>query len=73
MRRPACVWVTVLGSLVLFDLWCARNGTEGDSLSEITRTSLRTHTRAGQTAFVFAWAALTSWLVPHICRSIKEA
>ncbi len=50
-----------------------RNGTEVDSLSEITRTSLRTHTRAGQTAFVFAWAALTSWLVPHICRSIKEA
>lgn len=66
-------WLTVGAGLVALDYWCAVNGTEGDSLSECTRAALRTHTRAGQVAFVTGWAVLSGWLVPHICRSIKEA
>lgn len=73
MRRPALVWVSTLGSLAIFDLWCARNDVEGDSLSEITRTALRTHTPLGQAVFIGAWAGLTAWLVPHICRAIQDA
>lgn len=70
MRRPTLVWGGVLGALGLLDYWCAKNATDGDSLSECTRAALRTHTRAGQVVFVAAWAALTAWLVPHICRRI---
>lgn len=73
MRRPACVWVGALGGLALFDLWCARNATDGDSLSECTRAALRTHTPAGRAAFVGCWAALTAWLIPHICRVVRDA
>lgn len=73
MRRPALVWGGALGALAVFDYWCAKNAVEGDSLSEVARAALRTHTRAGQVAFVLGWAALTAWLVPHICRTIKEA
>lgn len=72
MRRPSLVWGGALGALGLFDLWCAKNATVGDSLSECTRAALRTHTRAGQVAFIGGWAALTAWLVPHICRAIDN-
>lgn len=72
MRRPGLVWGGALGALAVFDLWCARNAVVGDSLSECTRSVLRTHTRAGQAAFVLGWAALTAWLVPHICRTIAD-
>lgn len=72
MQRPELVWGGTLGALVAFDLWCAKNDTEGDSLSECTRTLLRTHTRIGQALFIGGWAALTAWLVPHICRSIAD-
>lgn len=75
MRRPvaSAFWLGALGSLGLFDYWCAKNATDGDSLSECTRDVLRTHTRVGQVAFVTSWAALSAWLIPHICRTIKEA
>lgn len=72
MRRPALVWGGTLGGLAAFDYWCAKNRVEGDSLSECTRAALRTHTRAGQVVFVVAWVALSAWLIPHICRTIKE-
>lgn len=72
MRRPALVWAAALGGLSLFDLWCARNATTGDSLSECTRATLRTHTPAGRAAFIAAWAVLSGWLVPHICRAVRD-
>lgn len=72
MRRPAVVWVSTLGTLVAFDYWCATNDTVGDSLSEVARATLRTHTLAGGVAFVVGWGALTAWLVPHILRNIDN-
>lgn len=72
MRRPVVVWVTAIGSLSLFDVWAAYNAVEGDSLSEVTRTALRTDTPEGRALFVLGWAALSAWFVPHICRTIKE-
>lgn len=68
MRRANLFWPTVLGSLGILDFWCAKNATVGDSLSEVTRATLRTHTPLGRAAFVGAWAGLTVWLIPHICR-----
>jgi hypothetical protein len=72
MRRPGLVWGGVLGGLTVFDLWCARNAVVGDSLSECTRSALRTHTTVGRALFVGCWAALTAWLVPHICRQLAD-
>lgn len=72
MRRPVSFWAGVLGVLAALDLWCARNTTTGDSLSEVTRAALRTHTPAGRAAFIGAWAALTVWLVPHIVRAVDD-
>lgn len=72
MRRPAPFWVSALGGLAVLDIWCARNATTGDSLSEVTRAALRTHTPAGRAVFIGAWAALTVWLVPHIVRAVDD-
>lgn len=70
MRRPVALafWAGVFGALGIFDYWCAKNTTVGDSLSECTRTILRTDTRRGALIFIGGWAALTAWLIPHICR-----
>lgn len=73
MPRPGAVWAACLGGLIALDLWCDRNTVTGDTLSECTRAVLRTHTPAGRATFVGGWVALTAWLVPHICRTIKEA
>lgn len=73
MRRPGLVWAVVLGGLAGFDYWCARNTVVGDSLSECTRATLRTHTRAGQLLFIGGWAALTAWIVPHINRKLAAS
>ena len=73
MRRPAYVWAAILGGPLLLDLWCDRNATVGDTLSEVTRATFRTDTAAGRAAFLLGWAALTAWFCPHICRTIKES
>lgn len=75
MRRPVALgfWFSVLGALGIFDYWCAKNAIDGDSLSECARSTLRTDTAAGRAAFVGGWAALSYWLIPHICRAIEPA
>lgn len=72
MRRPASIWGGALGALVVFDIWAARNAVVGDSLSEVARATLRTDTTEGRALFVLGWAALTAWLVPHICRAVTD-
>ena len=72
MPRPVIFWGAAIGALSVIDYWCDRNAVEGDTLSEVTRAALRTDTRQGQALFTLGWAALTAWLVPHICRTIKE-
>lgn len=68
MRRPGLVWAALLGGLAALDLYCDRNATTGDTLSEVTRATFCTHHPIGQAAFVLCWARLSVWLVPHICR-----
>lgn len=70
-RRPAHIWGGTLGALIVFDVWAAYNAIEGDSLSEVTRAALRTDTPEGKALFVLGWAALSAWLVPHICRAVR--
>lgn len=72
-QRASAFWVGALGALGLFDFWCAKNATNGDSLSEVARATFRTDHPIGRAAFVGGWAALSAWLIPHICRTIKEA
>lgn len=72
MRRPVAVWVGVLTTLGLFDYWCAKNTTVGDSLSECIRAELRTDTPTGRALFLGGWAALSAWFIPHICRRITN-
>lgn len=74
MTRPVALgfWLTVLAGLGLFDLWCAKNATDGDSLSEVAREVFRTETPAGRAALIGFWAALSAWLIPHLCRTARE-
>lgn len=65
-RAARTFWVTTLAGLGVFDLWLAKNATDGDSLSEVTRELFRTETPAGRATLVGAWAMLTAWLIPHL-------
>lgn len=67
MSRPHAVWAAGIGTLVVLDVVLDRRH-DGSTLSEVTRLIYRTDTRAGRCAFVASWAALSGWLVPHICR-----
>lgn len=73
MRRPAPFWLGTLGALAAYDYWCAKNATIGDSLSEVARATFRTDHPLGRAAFIGAWAVLTAWLLPHICRVVRDA
>lgn len=75
MRRPvaSAFWLGTLAALGLFDYWCAKNATDGDSLSEVAREVFRTETPAGRAALIGFWAALTAWLLPHLCRVVHDA
>lgn len=70
MRHPRRVWLASVGSLILLDVWAAHNATAGDSLSEVTRSIYRPDTLPGRCVFVASWVALSSWLIPHICKEI---
>lgn len=72
--QPVARWGVVVAGLVLYDLHCAHNAVEGDSLSEVVRDYCRVHHPVGKTIFVAGWAALTVWFVPHILRqTVMEA
>lgn len=71
-RRPAFRWAAILGLAATYDYWCAKNATEGDSLSEVARAALRTHHPVGRAVFIGAWTALSVWLIPHICRVVRD-
>lgn len=68
MTRAHKVWAAGLGTLVVLDLYCDSRA-DDSTLSCVTRMVYRTDTRAGRMAFVASWVALSSWLVPHICRN----
>lgn len=65
--RPRTVWAAGIGTLVVLDALLDRRH-DGSTLSDVTRLVYRTDTRLGRCAFVASWAALSGWLVPHICR-----
>lgn len=73
MRRPGLVWAALLGGMAALDVYCDRNTTTGDTLSEVTRATFRTHHPLGRAAFVLCWARLSWWFVPHICRQAEAS
>jgi hypothetical protein len=72
MRRPALVWAAALGGLAILDVWCDRNATKGDTLSECVRIWFRTDTPAGRTALVAFWLGLSGWVIPHWLRVVTD-
>lgn len=69
---PATRWTVAIGGLVAYDVYCDRNDTPGDTLSECTRAVFRTHHPRGRIALTAAWLALTAWLLPHLCDTLEE-
>lgn len=72
MRWPWAVWFSAIGGLTVLDVWCHRNETPGDTLSEVTRAVFHTDKPAGRAAFAVFWGALSYWFVPHINRRVHE-
>jgi len=70
-RRPLATWASCIGALIALDVWCDRRR-DGSTLSCQVRHVFHTDHKAGRFAFIAGWAALTAWLVPHICRSISD-
>lgn len=71
MRQAGLFWWGVIAGLGALDLWCHRNETVGDTLSEVTRATFHTHHPAGRAAFAVAWGVLSWWLIPHINRKVE--
>lgn len=67
MHKGTVIWTAGIGPLIVLDILLDKRS-DGSTLSEATRYIYRTETRFGRCAFVASWAALTAWLVPHICR-----
>ncbi len=72
MRRPALFWAASLATLGLVDLWCDLQH-DDSTLSSVVRATFHTDRPVGRAIFIGAWAGLSAWFVPHICRTIKEA
>lgn len=68
--RPRLIWGAGIGSLIVLDVLLDRRHDES-TLSEVTRSLYRTHTPLGRAAFLASWAALSGWLIPHICKAVE--
>jgi hypothetical protein len=71
MRRPLLVWASCIGALVVLDVWCDRRRDDW-TLSCQVRRLFHTDHKAGRLTFIAAWAGLTAWFVPHVCRRIAD-
>jgi hypothetical protein len=71
MRRPMETWASCIAALIALDVWCDHRRNDS-TLSCQVRRVFRTDHRTGRLAFIASWAALTAWLVPHICRRIAD-
>jgi hypothetical protein len=63
----AFVWGGTVAAVAAMDVYANRRR-DGSTLSMFVRRAFRTETQPGRVAFVGAWAALSGWFVPHICR-----
>lgn len=67
MHRGTVIWTAGIGPLIVLDAVLDKRN-DGSTLSEATRYIYRTETPFGRAAFVASWLALSTWLIPHICR-----
>jgi hypothetical protein len=70
VNRRRWIWGGLAGVGLVAELVSLRRH-DGATLSETARAVFATHTPAGRLAFVGAWAALTVFLVPHICKLVE--
>ena len=69
MNRWRWYWAAVLATIAAVETHGIAHGGHA-TLSHTTRTTFHTHHPAGRAAFALAWAALSAWLLPHICRKV---
>lgn len=60
-------WIGVFAVPAAADLYAAFVKHEG-TLSQFGRETFRTDTAAGKAAWIASWAALSAWLIPHVCK-----
>lgn len=70
MHRPDLFWAASLGSLIAADVLLDQRH-DGSTLSEVTRTTFRTHHPAGRAVFVASYAVGSCWFVRHILKRVE--
>lgn len=60
-----CGWIGTISTMIAADIILDKRR-NGSTLSEAARWIFRTDTRLGKAVFVGSWAALSTWLIPHI-------
>jgi hypothetical protein len=66
MEISDAIWAGIIGAGVAFEVYALTNGKQGDTLSETTRRTFRTRTRAGAILFGVAWGSFSIWYLGHI-------
>lgn len=70
-RGDHLFWAGLAAAGVLYELSAIREERWQQTLSDATRDVFRTDTRAGRTAFTFAWGGLALWFHHHIIRELS--
>lgn len=66
MDAADAVWGGLLLAGAAFEAYALRNGRQGDTLSEKTRSWFRVKTKTGKVAFVVVWVGFAAWYLVHI-------
>lgn len=68
MQSPPIEWALGIGYLAIVDVLRDRGEPDGDTLSEVVRSTFAVHTPRGRAAFTLALAAGAAVLHRHICK-----
>lgn len=66
MASADWVWAGIIAAGVAFETYALKNGRDGDTLSEVTRSAFRVRTRAGAILFGVAWTSFSAWYLGHV-------
>lgn len=66
MSEADYIWAAIIAAGAVYETHALRNGRDGDTLSEVTRTVFRVRTtKAGRWAFGIAWLGFSGWFLGH--------
>jgi hypothetical protein len=67
MTESDWIWLGLIAVGAAFEGYTLRNGKEGDTLSETTRSLFRVKTsKLGRASFLVAWLGFSGWYLGHI-------